>query len=127
MNISQEYNEARLSGGRAFLDLGADRMRLQFMGGQRPDPGDPAGLPLAELPLDKPCGTVSDNRLTLIATDTALVLVSGEVTWARAITAANKWAFDCSVSDMTGNGEIKLLSTTVYAGGKIALVSGVLG
>ena len=127
MIMSSEYNEARRAGGRAFLDNGLGYARLQILGGVQPGPGGPATTVLTEIVLDKPCGAVATNQLTLKATEMALVLVSGEPTWARMISADGRWAFDCSASGPNGNGEVKVSSDMLYAGGKTTLVLGVLG
>jgi hypothetical protein len=36
-------------------------------------------------------------------------------------------AWDCDVSDLNGTGELRLPSTTLYAGGYTRIVSGLLG
>ena len=125
--ISTELNEARLTGTLSFLDTGAGVARIRIYNGTRPATGGTVTTLLVEIPMDDPCGTVAAGVLTLASAALPLVASSGVATWARVINGDDDFAFDCDVSDMAGSGDIKLPSTTLYAGGKTQLVSGVLG
>lgn len=125
--ISTEHNAARLAGTLAFLDTGTDNARIRIYGDVRPAAGGAETTLLVEIKLDKPSGTVAGGVLTLSSSDIPLVLNSGEATWARIVNGGGDWSMDCDVSDESGDAAVKLPSTTLYAGGKTVLVSGVLG
>lgn len=127
VTISQAHNEARLSGTLTYLDTGSGHARVRIYNGTRPAGGGTATTLLVEIALDKPSGTVSSGQLILASADLPLIASSGTATWARVVNGNGDYAFDCDVSDTSGSGEIKLPSTTLYAGGKTQLTSGVLG
>jgi len=128
IRISNPLNEARLQGVVAFLAAGSGAARVRVYGGVRPAfGGEPAGDLLAEIPLMKPAGTVADGLLALGATGEALIVNTGQATWARVVNGQGALAWDCDVSDLNGSGELRLASTTLYAGGFTRLVSGVIG
>lgn len=127
VTISIAHNEARLGGTLTFLDTGPNQARIRIYGGVRPASGAAPGTLLVEIPLDQPAGVVSGGVLTLSSAALPLITNSGVATWARIVTANAAYAFDCDVSDNTGAGEIQLPNTTLFAGGKTSLVSGVLG
>lgn len=104
------------------LDNGAGHARIRIYDGTRPAFGV-AGNVLAEVILDKPCGVVDSRILTLHATDAALVLKSGNATWARVINANGDIVFDADVTDSSGTGDIRLSKTTLYEGGEVTLTS----
>lgn len=87
---------------------------------------DPGGSPLATFTLPKPAGTISAGLLTLGTVEDALIASTGIAAWAR-VSANGVILFDCDVSDTTGTGTIRLVSTQLYAGGFARLSSGVLG
>lgn len=121
------FNEYALEGRRAFLDLGAENARIRIYEGVRPAAnGTPAGALLGEITLDKPCGVVNAGQLVLTSSEVPLAVASGGATWARIVNGAGTWAMDCDVSDMTGDGEIKLVNTTIFAGGALTLISAIL-
>jgi hypothetical protein len=130
LSISVSHNEARLTGSRDFLDTGTGAAKIQIYDNSAPRPANGAGASsalLAEITLDKPCGTVSSGALTLTASATSLVQRTGVALWARVVTASGAHAFDCDVSATGGSGEVWLPSTQLYAGGTTLLVSAVLG
>jgi hypothetical protein len=125
---SEEFNESALEGRRAYLDTGSGKARIRIYPDPRPSPGGtPAGVMLGEIELDKPCGIVSAGQLVLVSSVTPIAINSGEATWARWVNGNNDWAMDTSVTDVAGDGEVKLDDTTIYAGGSLTLVSAVLG
>lgn len=127
VTISQRHNEARLTGTMTDLDTGSGNARIRIYDGTRPASGGTVTNLLVEIELDKPSGTVASGLLTLASSDLPLITTSGVATWARVICGDNAFAFDCDVSDTAGSGQVKLPSTTLFAGGKTQLVSGVLG
>lgn len=130
VTISVALNEARLGGTRDFLDTGSANARIRLYDGTRPANGGTATLLLVEIELDKPCGTVASGVLTLSSSDLPLVANSGVATWARIVNGNGDHAFDCDVADdgdPPGTGQVVLPDTTLYAGGKTQLISGVLG
>lgn len=122
IEISDDLANDRLVATLNRLDNGAVHARIRIYDGTRPAFGV-AGNVLAEVVLDKPCGVVASRILTLNATDAALVLKSGNATWARVINANGDVAFDADVSDQNGIGDIRLSKTTLYEGGEVALLS----
>ena len=143
LSVSFDLKNARLIAVVAFLDTGAGVARVRIYPGVRVLVGAaPNSGFLAELPLQKPSGSVLDGLLTLAAGDPVLNANSGVATWARVVNGNGETAFDCDVSDMTGAGEIafdcdvsdmtgdaviKLEKTQLYEGGKAFLTSAVLG
>lgn len=127
LTISAAHNEARLNGTRAYLDTGASNARVRIYSGSRPAPGGAPTLLLVEINLAKPCGVVSGGVLTLTSNDLAMVLNTGDATWARIVTASGDFAVDCDVSPTGGAGEVQLPSTQLYAGGRTEITSALLG
>lgn len=128
IEISQAHTSALLAGTKGFLDDDpGGRARIRLYAGVRPAiNGSPTGTLLAEIRLQQPCGAVNNGVLTLLADGDGLVLAAGTPTWARVVTASGATAWDCDVSDNNGSGEIKLESTTLYAGGSVRLSSAIL-
>lgn len=125
---SAALNEAALEGRRQFLDTGSANARIRLYNGTRPTSGGTATTMLVEIPLDKPCGVVAGGVLTLASTAVPLVANSGNASWARIVNGNGDFAFDCDVSTVAaGTGQIQLEDTSLLAGGKTQLVSGVLG
>lgn len=120
--ISDDLANARLVAVSNSLDNGIGHAKIRIYDGTRPAFGV-AGNVLTEVVLDKPCGVVDSRVLTLHATDAALVLKSGNATWARVLNANGDIAFDADVSDSSGTGDIRLSKTTLYEGGEVTLTS----
>jgi hypothetical protein len=127
VTISAAHAEARLTATRDYLDTGTDHARVRIYDGTRPAPGGAGTTLLVEIALDKPCGTVAAGVLTLASSDLPLVANSGVATWARVVNGDGDDAFDCDVSETGGAGEVQLSTTALFAGGKTALESAVLG
>jgi hypothetical protein len=128
IRISTELGDARLQSVVAFLAAGAEAARVQVYDGARPAlAGLPAGKLLAAIALMEPIGTVADGLLTIAPTSEVLIVNTGQATWARVVNGNGTLAWDCDVSDLNGTGELRLPSTTLYAGGYTRIVSGVLG
>ncbi|MFT4269188.1 MAG: hypothetical protein QM586_18550 [Xenophilus sp.] len=128
IQISTDLNDYRLNAVVNFLAIGTDNARVLIYGGTRPAFGaTPAGDLLATIVLVEPIGEVENGQLTITPTDEALIDTSGAATWARIVNGDGALAWDCDVSDLNGAGELRLPSTTLYAGGYTRIVSGLLG
>lgn len=128
ITISQGHNEARLEGTRTYLDTGAGNARIRIYGGTRPASGAATAEPmLVEIALDKPCGVVSSNALTLASSDEPLVANSGTATWARIVNGNGDFALDCDAGGAGSGAEIIVSDPVMFVGGSVVLVSGVLG
>lgn len=110
----------------AFLDTGTGVARVRFYSSIRGLVTDAATGLLVELPLLDPAGTVTAGVLTLAPGAAALNGATGDVLWARVVNGNGDTAFDCSVSDTAGTGDIKIQSISLYLGGETRMVSGVL-
>lgn len=128
ITISPALNEYRLQGVTAFLALGSEGARAEVYDGVRPGLGEnPVGKRLVTIVLADPIGTNAAGLLTLTPTAEVMITATGQATWARIVNGAGSVAWDCDVSDMNGAGELRLPSTTLYAGGFTRIVSGVIG
>ena len=128
IQISTELNEYRLNGVIAFLSGGAEYDRAHIYDGARPAlGGEPVGNLLASIVLMEPIGTVANGLLTITPTNEVMIGNTGQATWARIVNGNAALAWDCDVSDLNGTGELRLPSTTLYAGGYTRIVSGLLG
>lgn len=126
--ISTELNEFRLSAVIDFLAGGAENARAEIYDGVRPAlGGTPTGNLLASIVLMEPFGTVSNGLLSVASTNEVMIGNTGQATWARIVNGNGALAWDCDVSDLNGTGELRLPSTTLYAGGYTRIVSGLLG
>ena len=125
--ISTALNDYRLQGVMAFLAQGSEGARAEVYDGARPVLGGAQlGQLLVAIALAEPLGTIQDGLLTLTPTDEVMITATGQATWARLVNGAGALAWDCDVSDLTGTGELRLPSTTLYAGGFTRIVSGVI-
>lgn len=128
IEISNALNGYRLQGVITFLALGTEQARAHLYGGPRPSFGAPPQGPLlASIVLAEPLGTVVDGVLEVAATNEALILTTGEATWARIVNGQGALAWDCDASDLEGTGELRLPTTTLYAGGYTRILTGLLG
>lgn len=125
---SDPFNEAALEGRRVWLDTGASNARLRIYAAPRPAAGDvPAGVMLAEITLDKPCGVVNAGQLVLTSSAIPVAVNSGGADWARWVNGDGEWAMDTDCGNEASDAEVKLQDTTILAGGEVTLVSAVLG
>ena len=126
--ISSELNEFRLNAVIGFLSGGAENARAEIYDGVRPARGGtPAGNVLASIVLMTPLATVAHGLLSVATTNEVMIGNTGQATWARIVNGNGALAWDCDVSDLNGTGELRLPSTTLYAGGYTRIVSGLLG
>jgi hypothetical protein len=128
IEISTALNEARLDSVIGFLASGTDNARADIYDGARPGfGGTPTGKCLVSIVLVEPIGTVENGLLSFAPTPEVMIANTGAATWARIVSGTGALAWDCDVSDLTGTGELRLPSTTLYAGGYTRIVSGLLG
>lgn len=128
ITISAELNEFRLNAVNEFLASGTQNARADIYDGVRPALGGaPTGTLLASILLIKPLGIVANGLLSVSTTDEALIINTGQATWARIQNGNDVLAWDCDISDLNGTGELRLSSTMLYAGGYTRIVSGLLG
>lgn len=131
--ISQQHNEDRLNGTLNHLTRGAlaPKIYVYSSGGtpQRPVAitDAPVGTLLAIITLNDPPGAVAANKLTFTVPPDALILADGTARWARFINGEGNASMDVDVTDAAGDGEIKMLTTTLLAGGATRLVSCQIG
>lgn len=130
--VSQEFLDSLLVGGlQAFLnsegDVAADSATLELYGTAQPAAGVITGdTPLVVIVLAVPCTTFIDHRLALVQAQLSgdLILVQGDLVWARLRTANGTWACDGTASDMAGTGDFKVSGTDgvlLYAGARALL------
>lgn len=117
MDESVESRSYALQARVAFMGLGDDPATANFYEGD---------TLLAIVPLAEPLGTVVDGALVLAVSPEALILVSGTANLCVFRNGAGTRAWTSPVSDLEGNGEVKIESTTLYAGGYTRLIGGVL-
>ena len=128
IQISTALNDHRLDGVITFLALGTPVAVARIYSGARPAFGTtPTGTLLVEIPLQEPIGLVANGSLAITPSDEALILADGEATWARVVNGEGSIAWDCDVSNLAGTGEIRISSTTLFAGGYTRIISGTLG
>jgi len=128
IQISNDLNSYRLQGVLTFLALGIEQSRAHLYAGPRPSFGAPPQGPLlASIVLGEPLGAVADGVLEITPTNEALILTTGEVTWARIVNGMGALAWDCDASDLNGTAELRLPTTTLYAGGYTRILTGLLG
>ena len=128
IQISTALGDYRLNAVVNFLAIGTQNASVRIYGGTRPALGAaPSGDLLATIVLIEPIGEVEDGLLSITPTGEALIETGGVATWARIVNGDGVLAWDCDVSDLNGTGELRLPSTTLYAGGYTRIVSGLLG
>lgn len=111
-----------------YADAGVGQSRIQIYGTTRPATAgdDPGGAPLATIVLSDPCGTVTDEVLTLVQASEIgdLIATNGDAVWGRWETGTGDPIADGDVTDDAGDGPFKLGGTdgvTLNAGGRVLL------
>lgn len=87
--------------------------KLKLMGGTRPATGAASTNVLGTLLLKNPAGTINNAVLSFTKPDDAQATGTGVATWARVTDASDNPVVDLSVSDTTGNGEVKVNDTNI--------------
>ena len=124
ISVSAALNNARLTGTLAFLDTGPGKATIWVYGGTRPGSGaTTTETVLVTLLLAKPSAILENNTLKLIPLNIEgdMISASGVATWARFFNGAGQWVMDTDAGDKDSAGEVKLLTTVLYAGGRCPL------
>ncbi len=129
VGYSTAIRNARMSAVLAAIDAGSSAGVLTIYGGTRPSTGGTRPTALVTYPLGvvsgtKPSGSVSGGSLSLLTNGSTGVLAdnSGTATWASIATSDGTFCMDCNVG--TSGCDINLSTTTIVAGGRIAIISG---
>ena len=126
--------EAALTGRLAFLNTGStSAAQVSIYGNTRPaSPSDaPGASALVVFNLENPAGSVAAGVLSLLPAESAMVLTTGNPTWARVTNRDGAAAFDMDAGvagSMPGGAdpECVLDQATVYAGGVVSILSAAL-
>ncbi len=133
MEIGPEHAAAQLAASLAFADAGAQPSRIHLYADAGVATGAaPAGEPLAEIVLAKPCGTIAAGKLTLHPANAAgaMVLANGTSRAARWVSGEGKLVTAGTVTDMAHFGDFRIGgaptapgddSPALYAGGLVLL------
>ena len=133
MVVGPEHALAQLAASLAFADAGAEPSRILLYADAAAAAGAaPAGEPLAEIVLSKPCGTIAAGKLTLHPADPAgtMVLANGTPRAARWVSGEGKLVAAGTVTDMARLGDFRIGgaptapgddSPALYAGGLVLL------
>lgn len=125
IDVYAAFNEARLQGVVDFLLQGSAPAAAWIYAGTRPAlGGTPSGELLVTIPFAAPVGTITAGVLVVTETNDAMCIATGTATWARIVNGAASPGFDCSVSDLLGDGDIKLDSVALFLGGQARIISG---
>lgn len=82
---------------------------------------------LVTLTLAEPCGAVTpDGQLALFASLEGMIMVTGNANRCLFKNGAGDQAWESTVSDLNGEGEARVESTTLYAGAYTRLIGGIL-
>lgn len=133
MVVGTEHAMAQLAASLAFADAGAEPSRILLYADAAAAAGAaPAGEPLAEIVLSKPCGTIADGKLTLHPADPAgaMVLANGTPRAAHWVSGEGRLVGAGTVTDMAHEGDFRIGGATtapgddspaLYAGGLVLL------
>lgn len=130
ISISVDHNLARLQGTKSFIDTGSGVAYLYLYSTARVADNVDPGAPLARIPLDYPCGTLTEAGLELQAAGDGIVFTSGDALWGRICNRDGAHALSADVriaTDAPEVGEIVVAQRAHLAGGAARMVSGVLG
>ena len=138
MTIGADHALAQLAASIAFADAGAQPSVIRmYADATAADGNSPAGAPLAEVTLAKPCGSIAAGQLTLHVADAAgaLVLVTGQPRAAQWVSGEGKLVAAGTVTDMDHGGDFRIGGAStppgddtpaLYAGGLVLLGAVVL-
>ena len=128
LGLGDDANDARMTGLLNYMDTGASHARIRIYGTSRPGTagGSAGGTHLVEIVLDDPSGSLVDHELVLVSSVDAFITTTGVAVWARIVNGNGDFVLDCDVTVLAGDGEIKLNTLNLYAGGLVRLVSAVL-
>lgn len=117
MEVSVEFANHQKQGVVDFLAIGSQNATAELY--------EDSTL-LVTVTLVEPFGTISDGLLIITATNEALIGATGVANRCVFRNGAGTPGWACTVSDLEGDGEVKLESTTLYAGGYTRIIGGVL-
>lgn len=138
MTLGADHALAQLAASIAFADAGAQPSRIRLYADAGAATGAaPVGVPMAEVTLAKPCGSIAAGQLTLHIADAAgaLVLVTGQPRAAQWVSGDDKLVAAGTVTDMDHGGDFRVGGAptapgddtpTLYAGGLVLLGAVVL-
>ena len=138
MTIGAEHTVAQLAASIAFADTGAQPSSIRLYADAGAATGaTPAGAPLAEVTLAKPCGTIAAGQLALHVADPtgAMVLATGQPRAAQWVSGEGKLVAAGTVTDMDHGGDFRIGGAStppgddtpaLYAGGLVLLGAVVL-
>ena len=133
MNVGPELALVQLAVSLAFADSGAEPSRILLYADAGAAAGAaPAGDPLAEIVLAKPCGTIAAGKLTLHPANAAgaMVLANGTPRAAHWVSGEGRLVGAGTVTDMAHEGDFRFGGATtapgddspaLYAGGLVLL------
>ena len=130
LRLTTDHKAARNAATLAWLDAGAGNAYLELYAPPGPPSAPEAAVeaePMARVDLQKPAGVMVGAAISLQAAGDGMALLTGEVGWARLVTAAGHVAADGAVSDADGNAPFKLSSVQLYRGGVVRLLLAVMG
>jgi len=130
LRLTVDHKAARNAATLAWLDAGDDNAYLELYAQPGPPSAPEAAInaePIARIDLQKPAGVMVGAAISLQAAGDGMALLTGEVGWARLVTAAGHVALDGAVSDASGTAPFKLSSLQLYKGGVVRLLSAVMG
>ena len=130
--ISQAIALALVDAIHARIDAGTGPGQLEIYSGTRPAnpeaavPG--ASVLLVDFTLEDPAFAAATMVGTVATANAAQPdpvdgLANGTATWFRILDSNNVAIMDGSVTDQTGNGDLKLATTTIVAGVPVTIVS----
>ena len=138
LTVGPAHALAQLAATLAFADAGAASARILLYADAGAATGaTPAGAPLAEVTLAKPCGTIAAGQLALHVADPtgAMVLATGQPRAAQWISGAGLLVAAGTVTDMDHSGDFRIGGAStppgddtpaLYAGGLVLLGAVVL-
>lgn len=107
------------------IDAGSGNGKIKFYSATKPTAG--AAITdqtlIATVLFTDPCGVISSGTLTFSFDDDVLVGEGGTITWCRFTDSDDNYVLDGDVTDINGDGMIKIDFTTVYTGGTIRVLS----
>lgn len=123
VGIATSVRNSRVQQIQVALDAGAAGGKIKFYNGTQPSTGGTATTLLATARFPKPSApAASGGVLTFnaISPDTNAA-ATGTATWARLTDSNDTFVADCTVTAVGGGGDIQLISTSVTAGGTVAI------
>jgi len=130
LRLTSDHKAARNLATLAWLDTGPGNAYLELYAPPGPPSAPEAAVDavvMARVDLQKPAGLMMGAAISLQAAGDGMALLTGQVGWARLVTAAGRVAADGAVSGMDGDAPFKLSSVQIYRGGVVHLLSAVLG